>query len=155
MIPTVKHRLPPQKVPKLRLIRKDTICALWDQKWHPNTAHPERINGKKQNNNDKWLNTITLSKWWPDLLIVIWQCLIASKMLFRPIQLWCSPKYFWPHCCRALEALRSFSERTGFAEPFVIDLATVDGMMKTKEQIATVTGRRKVPNVFVGSTLTA
>jgi glutaredoxin len=32
----------------------------------------------------------------------------------------------------------------------VIDLATVDGMMKAKEQIATVMGRRKVPNVFVG-----
>ncbi|KAL3779712.1 hypothetical protein ACHAW5_004558 [Stephanodiscus triporus] len=58
-------------------------------------------------------------------------------------------KYFCPHCRRALEALRSFSERTGFTEPFVIDLATVDGM-KTQEQLATMTGRRTVPNVFVG-----
>ena len=49
-----------------------------------------------------------------------------------------------------MEALRSFSEWTGFTEPFVIDLATVD-RMKTQGQIVTMTGRRKVPNVVVGS----
>jgi thioredoxin reductase/glutaredoxin len=58
-------------------------------------------------------------------------------------------KYFCPHCRRALEVLNSFSARTGFIEPLVLDLASIDGM-KTQEQLAIMTGRRTVPNVFVG-----
>ena len=58
-------------------------------------------------------------------------------------------KYFCPHCRRALEVLNSFSARTGFIEPLVVDLASIDGM-KTQEQLAIMTGRRTVPNVFVG-----
>ena len=58
-------------------------------------------------------------------------------------------KSYCPHCRRALEALHSFSTRTGYIEPLVIDLASREGM-KTQELLATITGRRTVPNVFVG-----
>lgn len=58
-------------------------------------------------------------------------------------------KSYCPHCRHALEALHSFSARTGYIEPLVIDLASKEGM-KTQELLATITGRRTVPNVFVG-----
>ena len=58
-------------------------------------------------------------------------------------------KSYCPHCRRALEALHSFSARTGYIEPLVIDLASREGL-KTQELLATITGRRTVPNVFVG-----
>ena len=61
----------------------------------------------------------------------------------HPIVIFSKP--FCPYCRRALEALRS--EGT---EPLVVDLTELKEGWKVQEKLASMTGRRTVPNVFVG-----
>ncbi|KAL7534726.1 hypothetical protein ACHAXR_007180 [Thalassiosira sp. AJA248-18] len=53
-------------------------------------------------------------------------------------------KSYCPYCRRALEALRSFTD------PLVIDLTEVKDGFHVQDALAGMTGRRTVPNVFVG-----
>ena len=53
-------------------------------------------------------------------------------------------KSYCPHCRRALEAIRSFTE------PLVIELTEIRDGMKVQSTLESLTGRRTVPNVFIG-----
>jgi thioredoxin reductase (NADPH) len=65
-------------------------------------------------------------------------------------------KSYCPFCRRALEVLRSYSDRSNFIEPLVLDLTEIeDPSVKEKggriqDTLEVMTGRRTVPNVFVG-----
>ena len=59
-------------------------------------------------------------------------------------------KNYCPYCRRALEAIRSFSSRTGFIEPLVIDLTELSNMPDIQYTLGEMTGRRTVPNVYIG-----
>jgi len=57
-------------------------------------------------------------------------------------------KSYCPYCRRALEAIRSFSSR--YTEPLVIDLTELSNMPEIQFTLGEMTGRRTVPNVYVG-----
>jgi glutaredoxin 3 len=66
-------------------------------------------------------------------------------------------KSYCPFCRRALEVLHSYSERSQFIEPLVLDLTEIEdsaaimaGKRTIQETLQLITGRRTVPNVFVG-----
>ncbi|KAL9188697.1 hypothetical protein ACHAXT_007075 [Thalassiosira profunda] len=58
-------------------------------------------------------------------------------------------KYYCPHCRRALEALRAFTYKSADL-PLVLDLTNIKGGFQAQDTLASMTGRRTVPNVFVG-----
>ena len=59
-------------------------------------------------------------------------------------------KSYCPHCRRALEAIRSFATHAGFVEPLVIDLTELQNFPNIQDTLASMTGRRTVPNVYIG-----
>jgi thioredoxin reductase (NADPH) len=66
-------------------------------------------------------------------------------------------KAYCPFCRRALEVLRSYSDRGNFIEPLVLDLTEIEdpsakatGKRTIQDTLEVMTGRRTVPNVFVG-----
>jgi len=59
-------------------------------------------------------------------------------------------KSYCPYCRRALEAIHSFSLRAGYIEPLVIDLTELSNMPEIQFTLGEMTGRRTVPNVYVG-----
>lgn len=61
-------------------------------------------------------------------------------------------KSYCPYCRRALEIIGSFSSRAGFVEPLVIDLTELTNMASIQDRLAQMTGRRTVPNVYIGGT---
>ena len=71
--------------------------------------------------------------------------LVVSK---RPVVVF--SKSYCPYCRRALEAIRSFSSKAGFIEPLVIDLTELPNMPEIQFTLGEMTGRRTVPNVYVG-----
>lgn len=59
-------------------------------------------------------------------------------------------KSYCPHCRRALETIRSFATHTRFVESLVIDLTELHNFPNIQDTLASMTGRRTVPNVYIG-----
>jgi thioredoxin reductase (NADPH) len=55
-------------------------------------------------------------------------------------------KAWCPYCRKAMEALRA----AGIAQPFIVDLTENDKAREIQATLNSITGRRTVPNVFVG-----
>lgn len=55
-------------------------------------------------------------------------------------------KSYCPYCRKALEALAA----AGITEPFIVDLTGYDNPQEIQTTLQSITGRRTVPNVFIG-----
>ena len=73
---------------------------------------------------------------------------ITSLVSSHPVVVFSKP--YCPYCRRALEALGSLMGNE--SDPFVVDLTEIKDGSKVQGTLLTMTGRRTVPNVFIGGT---
>mmetsp|Transcript_9320 Transcript_9320/g.19610 ORF Transcript_9320/g.19610 Transcript_9320/m.19610 type:complete len:661 (+) Transcript_9320:310-2292(+) len=72
---------------------------------------------------------------------------IKSVLLSHPVVVFSKP--FCSYCRKAMEIIRS--EIGEGIEPFVVDLTEIRDGWKVQDALHTLTGRRTVPNVFIGA----
>lgn len=72
---------------------------------------------------------------------------IKSVVLSHPVVVFSKP--FCPYCRKAMEVIRSVIGEG--LEPFVVDLTEIRDGWKVQDTLHTLTGRRTVPNVFIGA----